>query len=382
MNWVCGWTTRAQFSDAPLRQTATTPRCIPLAQHRRILGRGILAFAVHSRSLTLGEWKGCHMLRSASKILGYRLSAKDGDVGRCIDLLIEDQSWSVCHVVVETGAFKTGIVKTGERRQRRELLVSPQALPKAAWNFRRWLLESTREQLESASPLEVLDGDETAADEHDVSLAEIELSPISEVMPGVVPSPTLSTNSDAPEALEPPALPDPIREPALRSLKGLLGCQLEAHDGPVGHISDLIVNDDSWSCPYLVVSDSTRAQVRQVLVPIDWVNGVDAGRSTVSISFAMDRVQAEPEFHPEAPHYASSLVQSLLGTASAANSPVEALAKGIADPRRADVLAFRRTLLAPRAWRLGPPAALAHALTWGTRGLRAALARTLQGRER
>jgi hypothetical protein len=296
------------------------------------------------------------MLRSASKILGYRLSARDGEVGRCVDLLIEDQSWSVRHVVVETGAVKTGVVKTGGRMQGRQLLVSPQALPKAAWNFRRWLLESTREQLENAPRLDALEGDE-AGDEHDVSLAEIELSPISEVAPGMRPAPPLSANEDAPQASEPPALPDPIREPALRSLKGLLGYELEAHDGPVGHISDLIVNDDSWSCPYLVVSDSTRTPARQVLIPIDWVNGVDASRRTVAISSALGRVQAEPDFHPEAPRYASGLVQSLLGVATAAHSSVAAR-------------------------RIGPPAALAHALTWGRRGLRAALARTLQGRER
>jgi hypothetical protein len=322
------------------------------------------------------------MLRCASKILGYRLSARDGEVGRCVDFLIEDQSWGVRHVVVEAAAVKTLVVKAGEPLQGQELLVSPQALPKAAWNFRRWLLESTRDQLQ----LEVLpppDRDETA-DEHDVSFAELELSPSSEVSPklehstsselAAPPNGTLAKEA----AAEAPPLPDPLRTPLLRSLKELLGYGLEAEDGPVGHIADLIVNDDSWTCPYLVVSDSTRSPVRQVLLPVEWVKGVDTERRAVSISSSIERVQTEPEFHPEAPRYATGVVQSLLGSSAAANSSAD----GRGGQRGPEPLVFRSASRASRAWRLGSPAALANALTWGTRGLKAALARTLQGRER
>jgi hypothetical protein len=312
------------------------------------------------------------MLRSASKILGYRLSARDGEVGRCVDFLIDDQSWAVRQIVVKTAA-----VKAGPRSAERELLLSPLSLPKAAWNFGRWLLESTREQLEAA-PLperDELDRDENA-DEHDVSQAEIELSPVSERPPVAIATP------DEPEAPNPPPLPEPVREPTLRSLRELLGCELEAHDGTVGHISDLIVNDDSWTCPYLVVSESTRTPVRQVLVPIDWVNGVNATRHSIDISFPLARVHAEPEFHPEAPRYATGLVQGLLVSTAAPGPALEASPTMMPGPRRADELALGNAFRASRVWRLVPPAALANALTWGTRGLRAALARTLQGRER
>jgi hypothetical protein len=48
------------------------------------------------------------MLRSASRILGYRLTADDGEVGRCVDFLLEQPTWIVRYVLVDVGARLDG----------------------------------------------------------------------------------------------------------------------------------------------------------------------------------------------------------------------------------------------------------------------------------
>ena len=79
------------------------------------------------------------MLRSASRILGYRLSARDGSIGRCVDFLLEPETWSVRYVVVDAGARVPG----------GRVLISPASLRKLEWTSRRWVLDGTRSELES-----------------------------------------------------------------------------------------------------------------------------------------------------------------------------------------------------------------------------------------
>lgn len=79
------------------------------------------------------------MLRSASRILGYRLSARDGQIGRCVDLLLEPHTWLVRYVVVDAGARVPG----------GRVLLSLASLRKLEWTSRRWVLDGTRAELES-----------------------------------------------------------------------------------------------------------------------------------------------------------------------------------------------------------------------------------------
>ena len=40
-------------------------------------------------------------LRSARALRGYRVDARDGSAGRVKDVVIDDQSWSICHVQID-----------------------------------------------------------------------------------------------------------------------------------------------------------------------------------------------------------------------------------------------------------------------------------------
>ena len=227
------------------------------------------------------------MLRSASRILGYRLAADDGEVGRCVDFLLEQPTWIVRYVLVDTGA----------RLEGGRILVSPLRLRKSDWASRRWALDGTREQVET----------------------------------------------------------EPASAPALQSLRQLLGFGLDDAEGNVGHVEDLIVDDDSWHCRYLVVNGEIRLSGRKTLVPTEWLGRLHVEEHRLEAPVPRARIEGEPEYRPEAPHYQLH---------TAANDAVRPTADGSVPP----------------SWRFNPPLALASAVQWGTRGLKAALARTIQGR--
>ncbi|MEO8341391.1 MAG: PRC-barrel domain-containing protein, partial [Nitrospirota bacterium] len=57
------------------------------------------------------------MLRQAKDLKGYKLSARDGEIGRVEEFYFDDQSWAVRYLIADTGGWLTG----------RQVLISPYA---------------------------------------------------------------------------------------------------------------------------------------------------------------------------------------------------------------------------------------------------------------
>jgi hypothetical protein len=230
------------------------------------------------------------MLRSASRILGYRLSAEDGEVGRCVDFLLEPHTWIVRYVLVDAAP----------RGDEHRVLVSPFRLRKTEWASRRWVVDGTRDQVQT-------------------ELASA---------------------------------------PALQSLKQLIGFGLDDAEGNVGHIEDLIVDDDSWHCRFLVVNGEIRLGGRKTLVPTEWLGSLHLAEHRVEAPVPRARIESQPEFNPDAPVYQ---LRALSAGAAADASAHDALPD---EPHMS------------HAWRFHPPLAWAAALQWGSRALGAALRHT------
>jgi len=204
-----------------------------------------------------------------------------------VDFLLEPHTWIVRYVLVEASA----------RGEERRVLVSPFRLRKTEWTSRRWVVDGTRDQVET----------EIAG------------------------------------------------APALQSLQQLIGFGLDDAEGNVGHIEDLIVDDDSWHCRYLVVNGEIRLGGRRTLVPTEWLGSVHLEEHRVEAPVSRERIENEPEFHPDAPVYhLNTIAGGAAAESNLRNAPVE----------EAHV---------PPSWRFNPPLAWAAALQWGSRALGAAL---------
>ncbi len=85
------------------------------------------------------------MLRSLKDLEGYTVSATDGDIGRVVDFLLDDERWIVRYLVVETGGFFDG----------RRVLISPISFRKAEWSTRRFHLALTRDKVKNSPSVDV-----------------------------------------------------------------------------------------------------------------------------------------------------------------------------------------------------------------------------------
>ena len=80
------------------------------------------------------------MLRSIKQLYGDTLCALDGEIGHVTDFYIDDQTWAVRYVIVDTGSWLTG----------RSVLISPHALTNFYRDGASRPVNLTREQIKNS----------------------------------------------------------------------------------------------------------------------------------------------------------------------------------------------------------------------------------------
>jgi len=63
-------------------------------------------------------------LRSTDEVIGYHIHAKDGEIGHVDDFIVEDDTWIIRYMLVDTRNWLPG----------RKVLISPQWIEKIEWN--------------------------------------------------------------------------------------------------------------------------------------------------------------------------------------------------------------------------------------------------------
>jgi hypothetical protein len=74
----------------------------------------------------------------------------------------------------------------------------------------------------------------------------------------------------------------------------ITGCSIEAKDGEIGSISDLLFEDDSWSVRWLVVDTGTWLSGREVLLPTSHLMTATAGVTAIPVELTKDQVKDSP----------------------------------------------------------------------------------------
>ncbi len=233
------------------------------------------------------------MLRSLKEVLGYVLSAQDGEIGRCKDFLFDDLAWTVRYMVADTGRWLPG----------RKVLVSPISLGEPDWRSRRFPVQLTKKQIEEAPPLEE---DAPVSRQYEIRWTRYYGWPYywaGSAPWGVVEYPSaLLLQKDLTEAAEQEQEEAAGREDRhLRSAKEVTGYHIQATDDEIGHVEDFILDEQSWTLRYIVVDTRNWLPGRKVLVSPEWVDSVDWGEEKVFVDLTTRQVRDSPEYDPSVP---------------------------------------------------------------------------------
>ena len=79
-------------------------------------------------------------LRSTHAVSGYKIQALDGNIGDVVDFVIDDQTWAIRYLIVDTGTWWP----------RKKVLVSPQWIERVSWQESKVFVNLEREMIKGA----------------------------------------------------------------------------------------------------------------------------------------------------------------------------------------------------------------------------------------
>jgi uncharacterized protein YrrD len=232
------------------------------------------------------------MLYRIEHLCGYTLQATDGDIGSVDDLMFDDRLWRIRYVVVDTGGWLSS----------RRVLISSTVLDRPDRLTLKLPVSITRGKVRESPQI---DADAPVTREQEellrshygwmpwwtepaFSVGLLGLDPI--VM------------NNPPEAPPPQRLPSESEarlEAGLRSAHEVTGFHIAATDGDIGHVEDLLVDEDGWMIRYLIVDTRNWLPGRKVLIAPSWVSGVDWLNEKVAMQVTREKIKGSPEYAPE-----------------------------------------------------------------------------------
>ena len=79
-------------------------------------------------------------LRSANAVTGYHIEATDGDIGHVEDFIIDDQTWEIRYMVVDTRNWLPG----------KKVLIAPRWIDRVSWEVSKELVSLSRDAIKGA----------------------------------------------------------------------------------------------------------------------------------------------------------------------------------------------------------------------------------------
>jgi hypothetical protein len=224
------------------------------------------------------------------ELRGFTIRATDGDAGNLHESYFDERQWTIRYVVVNVGNWLT----------RRRVLVSPSTLGQPRGKAQVLPADLTKGQVEnspSAHSQRVVSrqGQDEGLDSYygwpywRLAAPGFGLRPIASAW---------LTERTSEKGSQPREQRD---DPHLRSTREVIGYRSEASDGDAGLVEDLLVDDETWRIPYIVVATGGLLARNRFLVAPPWIDRVSRSERKVHVDLPREIIENSPEFDPSSP---------------------------------------------------------------------------------
>lgn len=220
------------------------------------------------------------MLRQAKELDGYKLGARDGEIGKVQEFYFDDQSWAVRYLVAETGGWLSG----------RRVLISPYVLQPARKEDKLIPVNLTKLQIEHSPSL---DTDKPVSRQF-----EMRYYPYYG-LPAYWGGPYMwggSTYPDGSLGWDAAAQHRENDDPHLRSTRDVTGRTVKTRDDDIGAVSDFVIDDETWAIRYLIVDTGTWLPGKKLLISTTWIERISWEQAAVFINLNRETIKRVPEF--------------------------------------------------------------------------------------
>jgi hypothetical protein len=87
----------------------------------------------------------------------------------------------------------------------------------------------------------------------------------------------------------------------LRSNDAVIGYDIEAADGEIGHVNGFVVDDEAWAIRYIEVATRNWWPGKKVLVSPAWIERVSWTESKVCVGLSREAIKNGPEYAESMP---------------------------------------------------------------------------------
>ncbi len=230
------------------------------------------------------------MLRVLTSLVGYKIAATDGDIGKVTDFYFDDEHWTVRYLVADTGGFWSGP---------HCVLISPIAFGKVDWASRSFCVNLDREKIKNSPPVDL---DRPVAMQYEEDYHRYYgFAPYwgYSAAWGMQPYPGMLSGVDWPADREHPAKVS--GDPHLRSAGTVKRYRVDGDHELLGHVTDFIVDDETWAIRYLVVDTSKWWPGKKVLVAPHWAREISWLDETVHTDIPRGLLKDSPEWNASGP---------------------------------------------------------------------------------
>jgi hypothetical protein len=219
------------------------------------------------------------MIRSIEELRQWKIRAIDGDLGRVHDVYFRDDTWAVRYLVVDGHRWLSD----------RPALVPPALVEEMDSVERALCVTLTQAEIRERTGF---DADRPVSGQGGTELAgDCGLSH------GWLDWPPR-------EVLEPPCREQLRPDPHLRSTRDTRGYRIQTVGGPLGHVEDFLIEDESWGVRYLLVDLRSWWPGKIVLVACELVERVDSEAAAVHAGLPRDAIRYAPAYDPSEPIHA------------------------------------------------------------------------------
>ncbi|MEO6970225.1 MAG: PRC-barrel domain-containing protein [Chthoniobacterales bacterium] len=197
-------------------------------------------------------------LRSVQELYGEKLGASDGEIGHVKDFYFDDKSWTLRYLVADTGGWLAG----------RRVLISPQALSHREPTEKVILVNLTRKQIEE-SPA-IYEHEPVTRQQEEEYHRHYGYPYYAQSWPlwGLVDYPI------SPPLPELTAAEKSKLDSHLRSIRAMVGYTVEASDGAVGEVHDLLIDGATWVIGELVIKCGHWHAGKTIIIPTGKVSRI------------------------------------------------------------------------------------------------------------
>ncbi len=226
------------------------------------------------------------VFRPAKHLHGLSLRATDGEVGRVQDLYFDNLYWQLRYFVVETGRWL----------KHRRVLISPESVHAPEWAGHVLPVTLSRDEIGRSPDWE---SDQPVSRQYEAALRKhFDWPPYwgaiySDAGFGV-------TLPDAPPAERGTVNGIELSgDPHLFSVNAFVGHHVAAIDGEIGHVDDLLIDDDRWVIRYLVVDTRNWWPGKKVILSPWWSSAIDWPERRIAMELTRDAIKGSPPYDPE-----------------------------------------------------------------------------------